>query len=99
MQLLAHGEWLVSWAIWPTHALMLARRGSGLMQYIELFPLQRILQSNQIAERAIRHEIKWRHSKKLNLDTMRLAFPVFVEVLVHVSMMCSLSVVKWLVES
>ena len=27
------------------------------MQYIELFPLQRILQSNQIAERAIRHEI------------------------------------------
>ena len=33
------------------------------MQYIELFPLQRILQSNQIAERAIRHEIKWRRSK------------------------------------
>ena len=28
------------------------------MQYIELFPLQRILQSNQIAEWAIRHEIK-----------------------------------------
>ena len=46
---------------------LLARRGSGLMQYIELFPLQRILQSNQIAERAIRHEIKWRPSKKLIL--------------------------------
>ena len=41
----------------------LARRGSGLMQYIELFPLQRILQSNQIAEQAIRHEIKWRPPK------------------------------------
>ena len=46
-----------------SHTLLLARRGSGLMQYIEFFPLQRILQSNQIAERAIRHEIKWRPSK------------------------------------
>ena len=37
--------------------------------------LQRILQSNQnlIAEREIRHEIKWRRSK--NLGTVRLAFP------------------------
>ena len=43
--------------------------------YIESFPLQRILQSNQIAERAIRHEIKWRRSKKSNLERVRLAFP------------------------
>ena len=34
------------------------RMACETMQYIE-----RILQSNQIAERAIRHEIKWRRSK------------------------------------
>ena len=45
------------------------------MQYIELFPLQRILQSNQITERAIRHEIKWRPSKNFNLGTVSLDFP------------------------
>ena len=31
-----------------SHTLTLARRGSGLIQYIEFFPLQCILQSNQI---------------------------------------------------
>ena len=33
---------------------------------MRLFLLQRILQSNQIAERAIRLEMKWRRSKNLS---------------------------------
>ena len=75
----------------------------ALQLYIELLPLQRILQSNQIAEQAKRHEIKWGRLKIifgdseicLSREDERLS--VFVEVLV--SIMCSLSVVKWLVES
>ena len=51
------------------------------MQYIELFPLQRILQSNQIAERAIRHEyfIFFANKKIYNNDSEDTAVKVQCE--------------------